>query len=71
MTPGRWLIDSWDRDRFDIATTFTLKQPELPKSEPRSPISDRADKKDGADGSSGAPGEVLTGYVTLRVQRLS
>jgi cell wall-associated NlpC family hydrolase len=32
--PGRWLIEKAERDRFDFATTFTLKQPTKPKNEP-------------------------------------
>lgn len=32
--PGRWLIESFDRDRYAPTTTFTLKQPSPPKKEP-------------------------------------
>jgi hypothetical protein len=32
--PGRWLIEKAERDRWDLATTFTLKQPSKPKNEP-------------------------------------
>jgi lysophospholipase L1-like esterase len=34
--PGRWLISDIDRTRSDIFSTFTLKQPEKPKPEPKS-----------------------------------
>lgn len=36
--PGRWLISESSRDRFDIQTTFTLKQPTRPGPEPAAEI---------------------------------
>ncbi|MCU1500591.1 MAG: hypothetical protein JWM47_4544 [Acidimicrobiales bacterium] len=36
--PGRWLIESSDRDRYKPSTTFTLKQPSRPKREPAAEV---------------------------------
>jgi hypothetical protein len=42
--PGFWLIEEIDRERFEIFSRFTLKQPERPKREPRSEVVSRAHK---------------------------
>jgi hypothetical protein len=52
--PGRWLIEEVTRDRFNLVSTFQLKQPTKPKSEPIPERSFKADEKDAADASSAA-----------------
>jgi cell wall-associated NlpC family hydrolase len=58
--PGRWLIESIDRGRFELTSTFTLKQPEEPTPEPRSMMAERAE-----DASSGSPSELRAKIVEV------
>jgi hypothetical protein len=39
--PGRWLIERVERDRWDVASTFTLRQPEKPRNEPLGELVER------------------------------
>lgn len=42
--PGRWLIETIDRDRSDVFSQFSLIQPHNPSKEPQSEQAQRADK---------------------------
>jgi hypothetical protein len=64
--PGRWLIDSWDRDRYSLATTFSLRQPEKQKAEPRSELVQRSAADDAAEMGTppaGSPKDVIDNAV--------
>lgn len=47
--PGRWLISEIERSRYELSSTFTLKQPEEPAPEPAPETGTRSDDS----GSSG------------------
>jgi hypothetical protein len=51
--PGRWLIEEMRRERFELTSTFKLKQPERPEPEPAPEIGTRSfNQEDVAEGVS-------------------
>jgi hypothetical protein len=64
--PGRWLIEDAERKPHELATTFTLKQPVMPKKEPRGEQGTRSDPSDaGADlaNAGKTPKEIIDNVV--------
>jgi hypothetical protein len=47
--PGRWLIDTIERTRSALFSTFTLKQPHSPAPEPLSELAERSQDDSGSD----------------------
>lgn len=62
--PGRWLISEIDRERSNIFSSFTLKQPEAPAPEPLTEIGTRAGDPAEAGGDiTGTPKEIIDNVV--------
>jgi hypothetical protein len=58
--PGRWLIDTIERDRFTLSATITLRQPQSPKKEPASELARREARASTAGGViSGTPKHII------------
>jgi hypothetical protein len=52
--PGRWLIEEIERDRFEMTSTFTLKQPAKPKAEPANEREAKEDEDDDGNALKGS-----------------
>jgi hypothetical protein len=61
--PGRWLIKDMRRKKFDLVTTFTLKQPEKPKKEPASTQAERTDPAEAGGDVSGTPKDIIDSVI--------
>jgi hypothetical protein len=61
--PGRWLIETIERKRSELFSTFTLKQPEKPKLEPAAEQAERSDPADSGGDVSGTPKDVIDNVV--------
>lgn len=68
--PGRWLIEEMDRSIFELATRFTLKQPEKPAPEPETEIGTRQTAESKGAGKLG-DGSIRSKVVAIAKQSMS
>ena len=61
--PGRWLVAQVDRNRADLTTQFTMKQPTLPSREPAPQVQTTTSSSVQAAAASGSPPPGPGGYV--------